>query len=114
MKEGDFKKFTNYLKSDTTFRTKQESLFSDANNSITTQNISTEFKGIQEKLLEDKIAEISKNKDILKKRLKEEIIKRYYYQEGVYLHHLKNDSIIKEAMMLLQNQDTYKRLLFAN
>ena len=113
-KEGDFKKFTKYLKLDTTFRTKQESLFSDAYNSITTQNISTEFKGIQEKLLEDKIAEISKNKDILKKRLKEEIIKRYYYQEGVYLHHLKNDSIIKEAMMLLQNQDTYKRLLFAN
>jgi len=113
-KEGEFKKFTKYLKLDTTFRTKQESLFSDAYNSITTQNISTEFKGIQEKLLEDKIAEISKNKDILKKRLKEEIIKRYYYQEGVYLHHLKNDSIIKEAMMLLQNQDTYKRLLFAN
>ena len=113
-KEGDFKKFTKYLKLDTTFRTKQESLFSDAYHSITTQNISTEFKGIQEKLLEEKIAEISKNKDILKKRLKEEIIKRYYYQEGVYLHHLKNDSIIKEAMMLLQNQDTYKRLLFAN
>ena len=113
-KEGDFKKFTKYLKLDTTFRTKQESLFSDAYHSITTQNISTEFKGIQEKLLEDKIAEISKNKDILKKHLKDEIIKRYYYQEGVYLHHLKNDSIIKEAMMLLQNQDTYKRLLFAN
>ena len=114
LKEGDFIKFTNYLKLDTTFRTKQESLFSDAYNSITTQNISTEFKGIQEKLLVDKIVEISKNKDILKKRLKEEIIKRYYYQEGVYLHHLKNDSFIKEAMMLLQNQDTYKRLLFAN
>lgn len=114
LKEGDLKKFTKYLKLDTTFRTKQESLFSDAYNSITTQNISTEFKGIQEKLLEDKIAEISKNKDILKKHLEEEIIKRYYYQEGVYLHHLKNDSIIKEAMMLLQNQDTYKRLLFAN
>ena len=113
-KEGDFKKFTKYLKSDTTFRTKQESLFSDAYHSITTQNISTEFKGIQEKLLEDKIAEISKNKDILKKHLKDEIIKRYYYQEGVYLHHLKNDSVIKEAMILLQNQDTYKRLLFAN
>ena len=113
-KEGDFKKFTKYLKLDTTFRTKQESLFSDAYNSITTQNISTEFKGIQEKLLEDKIAEISKNKDILKKHLKDEIIKRYYYQDGVYLHHLKNDSIIKEAMILLQNQDTYKRLLFAN
>ena len=113
-KEGDFKKFTKYLKLDTTFRTKQESLFSDAYHSITTQNISTEFKGIQEKLLEDKIAEISKNKDILKKHLKDEIIKRYYYQDGVYLHHLKNDSIIKEAMILLQNQDTYKRLLFAN
>ena len=66
-----------------------------------------------EKLLKNKIADISKNKDILKKILKEEILKRYYYQEGVYLHNLKNDTVIKEAVLLLQNQEKYRRLLSA-
>ena len=67
----------------------------------------------KKKLLQDKIADISKNKDILKKILKEEILKRYYYQEGVYHHNLKNDTVIKEAVLLLQNQEMYKRLLSA-
>lgn len=109
--EEDFKRFTQYLQSDTTFITKQESMFAAAYNSLSIKNISTEFKGIKEKLLNAKISEISKNKDILKRYLKEEILKRYYYQEGVYRHNLKNDTVIKAAMMLLQNQGTYKRLL---
>ena len=112
-KEGDFKRFIKYLQSDTTFITKKESLFKGAYNSLSTKNIATEYKGIKKKLLQDKIADISKNKDILKKILKEEILKRYYYQEGVYHHNLKNDTVIKEAVLLLQNQEMYKRLLSA-
>lgn len=112
-KEVDFKRFIKYIQSDTTFITKQESLFKGAYNSLSTKNIVTEYKGIKEKLLKNKIADISKNKDILKKILKEEILKRYYYQEGVYLHNLKNDTVIKEAVLLLQNQERYRRLLSA-
>ena len=112
-KEVDFKRFVKYLQSDTTFITKQESLFKGAYNSLSKKNIATEYKAIKEKLLQDKIADISKNKDILKKILKEEILKRYYYQEGVYHHNLKNDTVIKEAVLLLQNQEMYKRLLSA-
>jgi len=112
-KEFDFKRFIKYIQSDTTFITKQESLFKGAYNSLSTKNIVTEYKGIKEKLLKNKIADISKNKDILKKILKEEILKRYYYQEGVYLHNLKNDTVIKEAVLLLQNQEKYRRLLSA-
>ena len=112
-KEFDFKRFIKYIQSDTTFITKQESLFKGAYNSLSTKNIVTEYKGIKEKLLKNKIADISKNKDILKKILKEEILKRYYYQEGVYLHNLKNDTVIKEAVLLLQNQERYRRLLSA-
>ena len=112
-KEVDFERFVKYLQSDTTFITKQESLFKGAYNSLSTKKITTEYKAIKEKLLQDKIADISKNKDILKKILKEEILKRYYYQEGVYHHNLKNDTVIKEAVLLLQNQEMYKRLLSA-
>ena len=112
-KDSEFKKFTTYLKLDTTFVTKQEALFKEAYKASTSKNISKEYKGIQEKLFDDKINEISKNKDILKRVLKEEILNRYYYQEGVYNHNLKNDLVIKEAVKLLYNQDKYKQLLSA-
>ena len=112
-KEVDFNSFTHYLESDTTFVTKQEKLFKEAYQSSKGNDISNEYKKIQEKLFKDKIDEISKNKDILKRKIKEEILNRYYYQKGVYNHNLKNDLVIKEAVKLLYNQDKYKQLLSA-
>jgi carboxyl-terminal processing protease len=110
-KDADFEKFTTYLKVDTTFVTKQEALFKQAYKASVSKNISKEYNEIQEKLFDDKVTEISKNKDILKRVLKEEILNRYYYQEGVYNHNLKNDLVIKEAVKLLHNQDRYKKIL---
>lgn len=112
-KDNDFNGFTEYLKSDTTFVTKQEKLFKEAYLASKGKDVSKEYNLIQEKLFNDKIDEISKNKDILKSVIKEEILKRYYYEEGVYNHNLKNDLVIKEAINLLHNQDKYKQLLSA-
>jgi carboxyl-terminal processing protease len=108
---SDFKNFTNYLALDTTFVTKQERLFETAFSSSENNGISKEYQKIKEKLFEDKIAQISKNEDILQVLLEEEILEKYYYKEGVYQHHLKNDTAIKEAVKLLQNQDKYKQIL---
>jgi carboxyl-terminal processing protease len=109
----DFREFISYLKIDTTFVTKQEALFKEAYKVSKSKNISKEYEIIQQKLLEDKIDEVSKNEDILRNLLKTEILRRYYYQEGVYNHNLKNDLVIKEAVKLLHNQDKYKQLLSA-
>jgi carboxyl-terminal processing protease len=106
-----FKEFVTYLKSDTTFVTKQEALFEAAYKASLSKNISKEYEVIQQKLFEDKIAEISKNKDILKNALKEEVLKRYSYQEGVYKYKLKNDLAVLKALNLVNNQDNYNALL---
>ncbi|PWG05610.1 S41 family peptidase [Polaribacter aquimarinus] len=111
--DSDFKKFTNYLKTDTTFVTQQEKMFKEAYKISKTEKISKEYKKIQEKLFDIKIEEISKNKDIIYKAIEEEILKRYFYKEGVYKHNIKNDNTIKEALKLLQNQAKYKDLLSA-
>lgn len=108
---ADFKNFTNYLVIDTTFVTKQERLFETAFSSTENKSISKEYQKIKEKLFEDKIEEISKNQDIIQVLLEEEILEKYYYKEGVYQHHLKNDYTIKEAVKLLQNQDKYTQIL---
>ena len=112
--EQDFNQFTNYLKSDTIFTTNQELLFKKAYKISEDKGISKEYEKIQEKLYHDKIDEISKNKDILKTIIKEEILQRYYYKEGVYVHNIKNDNTIKEAVNLLQNEDKYKDILSEN
>ena len=113
-KDSDFEKFTDYLKVDTTFFTKQEMLFKEAYKASALKNISKEYNGIQEKLFDEKINEISKNKDILKGVLKKEILHRYYYQDGIYNHNIKNDLFIKEAVNLLDNQDKYREILSKN
>jgi carboxyl-terminal processing protease len=107
----DFKNFTSYLVLDTSFVTNQERLFKAAFLSAENNGISKEYQKIKEKLFEEKIVQIAKNEDILKVLLEEEILEKYYYKEGVYQHHLKNDATIREAVKLLQNQDKYKQIL---
>ncbi|TXD54242.1 MULTISPECIES: S41 family peptidase [unclassified Polaribacter] len=108
---GDFKKFTQFLETDTTFVTTQEGLFKKAYAASKNNNIFKEYEKIKEKLFEDKISEISKNQDIINNLLEEEILTKYYYQEGVYQHHLKKDKTMIEALELLKNQVKYKQIL---
>ena len=72
---------------------------------------SKEIKKIKEKLLKEKISEIVKNKDVITILLAEEVLEKYYYKEGIYIHNLKNDETISEAVKLLKNEDAYKQIL---
>jgi carboxyl-terminal processing protease len=110
-KDSDFKQFTNYLKIDTSFKTVQEVLFQKAYESSKESEIGKEYQQIKRKLLNDKIEEISKNKDIIISTIEDEILERYYYKEGVYKSNLKNDHIISEATKLLKNESKYKEIL---
>jgi carboxyl-terminal processing protease len=110
-KDSDFKQFTNYLKIDTSFKTVQEVLFQKAYESSKESEIGKEYQQIKRKLFNDKIEEISKNKDIILSTIEDEILERYYYKEGVYKSNLKNDYIISEATKLLKNVSKYKEIL---
>lgn len=109
----DFKKFTKFLKQDSTFVTDQERLFKEAFLASKDDVITKEYNKIKEKLFEDKIAKITINQDIITKLLKDEILTKYYYKNGVYEHHLKNDESIFEAVKLLNNQNKYEQILSA-
>ncbi|QTD36204.1 S41 family peptidase [Polaribacter batillariae] len=113
-KNSDFNTFKNYLKIDTTFLTKQENLFKKAYLASNKNRISKEYKNIKEKLFDVKIEEISKNEDILTNLIKEEILHRYFYREGVYEHQLKKDKTISKAVDLLNNQTKYSKILSSN
>jgi carboxyl-terminal processing protease len=113
-KKVDFNDFTEYLKIDTTFITPQESLFKKAFLASQEINISKEYTKIKEKLGEVKITEISKNKDIILEFIQAEILQIRFYKEGVYQYNLKNDKTISEAIVLLKNEEKYKKILSGN
>ena len=113
-KNSDFYKFTNYLKSDTTFVTLQESLFKKAFLASKGTSISRAYPKIKAELFDDKIIEISKNKALILTRIRTEILARFFYMEGVYQDRLRNDRMISEALVLLRNKDIYTRVLLNN
>ena len=63
------------------------------------------------KILKDKINEISKNKDLVENFLKEAVLKRYFYQEGVYKNKIKEDREVLEAVQLLKQSKRYLKIL---
>ena len=113
LSSSDFKSFLNYLTlSDTVFLTTQERLFLDAyNSSEETTFIAKEFQQLKKKLLQEKIADISKNQDYLSEIIKDEILIRYYYKNGSYLNKLKKDTVILEAVKILKNKRLYAKVL---
>lgn len=110
-KNSDFNSFINFLKMDTTFVTAQESLFKKAFLASKKINVSREYNQIKEKLTEDKINEISKNKDIISDLLEAKILEMYFYKEGMYKYNLKNDKTILEAVILLKNENKFHEIL---
>ena len=109
--KADFKKFTKYLEKDTTFLTPQEKLFEDAYKSSQNSLISEEYASLKSKLVTQKLIAIKKNEDILTNLLKEEVLLKFYYKEGVYKNKLKKDETISEALNLLKNQQKYYQIL---
>ena len=107
----DFKDFTNFLITDTTFITQQEKLFQNAFEASKDIEINKEYQKIKEKLAQVKISEVAKNEDIITEVIKEELLKNYFYEEGWFQYQLKNDKTILQAVQLLKNSTKYNQIL---
>ena len=107
----DFKKFTNYLVSDTTFVTPQEKMFEKAFLAAENNAIAKEYQNLKNSLVEQKLSAVKKNEDILTNLLQEEIVLKYYFKEGVYQNRIKKDEVISQAVNLLNNQPKYNQIL---
>ncbi|PZD79148.1 S41 family peptidase [Mesonia sp. K7] len=69
----------------------------------------------QQRILDEIKAEkqkrIDENKDEILKELTQEIIKRYHYQKGLYQYSYDNDSEVKKAVEVLNNNSQYQKIL---
>ena len=116
LKEADYNDLKNYLSThQTDFETKTETAFKSANEKAGTDNLSGNLSKSYESLLlniyEEKLKELDKNKVEILDKLTDEIVKRYYYEEGVYKQKATFDTTILKAVSVLNNTSFYKKIL---
>ncbi|WP_046743435.1 S41 family peptidase [Kordia zhangzhouensis] len=74
-------------------------------------SVSKEYKDLLASIKQSKIEALNTYKEQIQKQLKNEIIKRYFYREGLYEYQLTNDEAIKTATKLLANKVKYEAIL---
>ena len=73
--------------------------------------IKSEYTDLTNALQTYKANAIDSNKKQLKTLLTDEIIKRYFYSEGLYTYYTANNNEIKKALSILNNPKQYASIL---
>lgn len=113
---NDFKDFKQFLKSKGfSFETKTEKAFEEAlavaKEEELNNTISSEYSSLIKSIEAYKAQTIDSNKERLEALLTDEIIKRYFYSEGLYEYYTANNSEIKKGLEILNNPTEYGKIL---
>lgn len=116
LSDAEFKTFKNYIKtSGFNFETKTEKALTNAINVAQEEEldavIASEYSDLTRALQTYKSNAIDGNKTQLKSLLTDEIIKRYFYSEGLYTYYTANNAEIKKALNILNNPTQYASIL---
>ena len=116
LSDSDFKRFKNYIKtSGFNFETKTEKALNDAISIAKEEEldvvINSEYDNLTSALQRYKSNAIDGNKVQLKSLITDEIIKRYFYSEGLYSYYVANNNEIKKALSILNNPSQYASIL---
>jgi len=76
------------------------------------ESMSAEYEALMKKVKASKEKDLELFKDQIIDLLENEIISRYYYQNGRILHSFKDDSSLKKAIEILNNDTEYKKILW--
>jgi len=114
--DTDFADFENFLKTNNfNFKTKTEDAFSKAIdvaiNEELDKSIASEYNSLLASLETYKSNSIRKNKEKLSLLIRDEIIKRYFYADGLYDYYKANNTEINTAIEILSNPSKYNKIL---
>lgn len=70
-----------------------------------------EFESLAKRFSPDVTMELQRNKKDICRYLEDEIIRRYYYQEGGILQQLKDDPDLEKALEVLSDRTAYNKIL---
>lgn len=114
--DSDFETFKTYLKKENfSFDTETEKLlkktFETAQKEKIDNNIKTEYQALLTALQNTESEQLNSQKSEIKELLKDELIKRYQYKEGLYKYYIQNNPEVKKAAQLLTNIPEYNKIL---
>lgn len=116
LSDSDFNAFKNYLKSTGfNFETKTEKALEEAIAVAKDEELSgvinSEINDLTNALQTYKTNAVNDNKPQLKSLLTDEIIKRYFYSEGLYQYYTANNPEINKAVSILNDPQQYASIL---
>lgn len=114
--DADFTAFKNYIKAqkfsiDTKTELALKEVMEQAKKENIDSNIKIQYDALLTSLQKAEEAEIDKSKTELMNLIKDEIIKRFQYKEGLYQYYTKNNAEIKRATQLLNSITEYNKIL---
>jgi carboxyl-terminal processing protease len=114
--DSDFENFIQFLKNnDFEYETDTEKEFEDALRRADDDLLEDDITVAYNELM--RVIDVSKEKQLYTKKaeiktlLSDEILKRYFYRDGLYEHHVKNSPEILEAVSVLNDDKKYSRIL---
>ncbi len=75
------------------------------------KNVSKEYDELLASIKQSKLDALDTYKSEIMKELESEILKRYFYREGLFEYQLTNDEAIKKATEILANKNSYDKIL---
>ncbi|WP_026913664.1 S41 family peptidase [Christiangramia portivictoriae] len=112
--DADFQEFKVYLRgSDFDYVTSTEKELEELIATAEEENLELKFEasGIRSQLEQHEKQELELRKPEIISLLKDEIIKRYFYKEGLYEYYTANNPEIAKAKEILGNETEYTRIL---
>ncbi len=114
--DADYGAFKNFLQqTGFTYETETESAFAkalqQAEKDGLDKTISSAYTNLQNTITQAKNQELDTHKDEIQTELIDEIVKRYFYRDGLYAYHIQNSPEIAEAKAVLSDQKRYTKIL---
>ena len=75
------------------------------------ENMKDSYKELLDKVQSEKVNAIGRFNKEIQKQLEDEILKRYFYRNGLYQHYLKNDDAILTSVSILEDPNRYNGIL---
>lgn len=114
--DADFEDFKNFLQQKGfTYETETESAFAKALQQAKKDGfdttINSAYTNLQNTITQAKNQELDTHKDEIQAELIDEIVKRYFYRDGLYTYQIQNSPEIAEAKAILSDQKRYTKIL---
>lgn len=116
LSDADYKAFTSYVEQqDIPYETRAERVLNDALKEEDLKDLGNsvqqQYQSLMQSIDQAKTEALTLHKERIKKDLEDELVLRYAYREGLYSHYLKHDTVIAEALSVLNDKDRYNGIL---